>query len=386
MNTDRESLARLANIDIIAGVTSIKIKELEALGWNPVLENSFLKMNQPELAPARISGKNRNSFQVMGEFGEGIADLPGRVSYEGTQIPVVGDWVGVRTNKSGQNKEIETVLPRKSKISRQVSGGRDRYSGGTTAEQVIAANIDTVFIAGSLDGSRNLNRSKIERYLIVARAGGAAPVIILNKTDLCLDVQGQIDAVQPLAPSVPVLAISATHTAGLEKLKQYLTKGSTAVFLGPSGVGKSSIINALLGVERLMVGEVRETDFRGRHTTTGQELLLLPGGGCVIDTPGMREIQLWVDEADLAGAFPDIELLAQGCRFRDCTHSAEPGCAVIKAIDDGILEARRLENYRKLGKEMRYLEARQNDLGKVEEKKKWKKISQWQKDFNKHQR
>jgi ribosome biogenesis GTPase len=378
MNIDKENLAKLQNSN----------RDLEALGWNPVFETGFRQMNQPELVPARVSGKQRNSFQVMGAFGEGIANISGRTFYEEMPenlYPVVGDWVGLRIDIPNQINTIETVLPRKSKISRQASGNRGRYSGAT-AEQVIAANIDIVFITGSLESSRNLNRSMIERYLVLAGASGAIPVIVLNKSDLCPDVEEQSNVVQRVAPSVPVLAVSATHAAGLDVLKQYLTKGNTAVFLGPSGVGKSSIINALLGAEWLKVSDVREKDFKGRHTTTGQELLLLPGGGCVIDTPGMRELQLWVDEADLAGAFPDIELLAQACRFRDCKHRTEPGCAVIQAIDTGTLEVRRLENYRKLERETHYLEARQNDLVRVEEKKKWKKISQWQKNYQKHKR
>jgi ribosome biogenesis GTPase len=299
--------------------------------------------------------------------------------------PAVGDWVGLRIDVPNQNYSIEAVLPRKGKISRQISGGRDRYSGGQIAEQIIAANVDTVFITASLDGSRNLNMSKIERYIILARASAASTVILLNKMDLCADIQRQIDAVKQIALSIPVLAISATQAAGLEGIKQCLTKGSTAVFLGPSGVGKSSIINALLGIECLKVGEVREFDYRGRHTTTGQELLLLPGGGVVIDTPGMREIQLWVDNDNLSGNFPDIEALAQMCRFRDCTHRSEPGCAVKQAIDAGTLDVRRLNNYRKLEKEVRHLEARKGDFARVvEEKKKWKKISQWQKNYQKY--
>jgi len=379
MSIDRENLAKLTNNNL---------KVLEELGWNTILETSFRQLNQPDLVPARVTGKTRNTFHVMAGSGERIANISGRNFYEGmleNLYPAVGDWVGVRIDVPNQNYTIEAVLPRKGKISRQVSGGRDRYSGGQIAEQIIAANVDTVFITASLDGSRNLNMSKIERYIILARASAASPVILLNKMDLCADIQTQINVVKQVALSIPVLAISATRAAGLERIKQYLTKGSTAVFLGPSGVGKSSIINALLGAERLKVGEVRESDYQGRHTTTGQELLLLPGGGVVIDTPGMREIQLWVDDDNLSGNFPDIEALAQMCRFRDCMHRAEPGCAVKQAIDEGILDVRRLNNYRKLEREVRHLEARKGDFARVvEEKKKWKKISQWQKNYQKY--
>jgi ribosome biogenesis GTPase / thiamine phosphate phosphatase len=354
--------------------------DLAELGWNIALDSCFRQMHRPELVPARVTGKTRNSFPVIGEFGESIANISNRYFEKevwDVKYPVVGDWVGMNT----ENNTIEEVLPRKSKISRQVSGGRGRYSGSQTVEQVVAANIDIVFITGSLDGSRSLNPGKIERYLALTRASQASPVIILNKMDLCADLTEQINVVKQIAPEVPVLAVSATRAAGLERLKQYLIKGSTAVFLGPSGVGKSSIINALLGAEHLKVSEVRETDFKGRHTTVGQELLMLPGGGNVIDTPGMRELQLWGDEEDLAGVFPDIELLAQKCRFRDCTHRSEPGCAVKQAIESGTLEIRRLENFRKLEREVQHLEARKNDFSKLEEKQKWKKISQWQKNY-----
>ena len=357
--------------------------DLAELGWNIELASSFRQMNRLEMVPARVTGKTRNSFPVIGEFGENIAHISNQWfdhNVRDDNNPVVGDWVGINI----ESNMIEGVLPRKSKISRQVSGGRGRYTGSQTAEQVIAANVDIVFITGSLDGSRSLNPGKIERYLALAQASNTSPVIILNKMDLCADLPEQINVIKQIAPAVPVLAVSAAQAAGLERLKQYLIKGSTAVFLGPSGVGKSSIINVLMGFERLKVSEVRETDFKGRHTTVGQELLMLPGGGNVIDTPGMRELQLWGDEEDLAEVFPDIELLAQGCRFRDCTHRSEPGCAVKQAVESGILDIRRLENYRKLERELQHLEARKNDLAKVEERNKWKKISQWQKNYHKH--
>ena len=228
--------------------------DLAELGWNIALDSCFRQMHRAELVPARVTGKTRefiprhrrirrkNCIYLKSVFRKEVRDV---------KYPVVGDWVGINTG----NNTIEAVLPRKSKISRQVSGGRGRYSGSQTVEQVVAANIDIVFITGSLDGSRSLNPGKIERYLALARASEASPVIILNKMDLCADLPEQINVVKQIAPAVPVLAISATWAAGLERLKQYLIKGSTAVFLGSSGVGKSSIINALLGAERLKVSQ-----------------------------------------------------------------------------------------------------------------------------------
>jgi ribosome biogenesis GTPase len=248
----------------------------------------------------------------------------------------------------------------------------------------LAANVDTVFIVCSLDNERNTNLRRIERYLTLVWSAGASPVIILNKVDLCADVTQTLSQVEQIAMGVPVVIISATEKMGLKNLEAFLVKGKTAVFLGPSGVGKSSIINALLDEKRVKVGEVRESDSRGRHITTRRELFLLPKGGMVIDTPGIREIQLWSEQDDISSSFQDIEQLARECRFHDCSHGSEPGCAVQRAIAEGLIDSERFHNYKKLLKETSYLAARQDGKTRVEEKLKWKKISQWQKQYKKN--
>lgn len=357
---------------------------LQELGWDSFLINAFQSLTLENCIPARVIGQERSRYKVLHPNGEVSATLSGRAIYhemQGDVRPTVGDWVAIRSTSADNDTVIESILPRKSKLSRQVAGGRDRYAGGITNEQVVAANVDTVFIVCSLDNERNVSLRRIERYLALVWSAGASPVIILNKIDLCPDVPARKQDVEQIALGVPVVSISATEKMGLEALDEYLIKGRTAVFLGLSGVGKSSIINALLGFKRLKVGEVRDTDFRGRHTTTRRELFMLPGGGMVIDTPGMREIQVWGDEADISSAFQDIEQLALECRFRDCSHQAEPGCAVNQAITDGALDSHRLNNYRKLQRETSYLAARQNDKVRVNEKLRWKKISRWQKQY-----
>jgi len=360
---------------------------LEELGWDSFFMKTFQQVAVPDMMPARIIGQERNRYKVLYQYGEGFATISGRALYRELSNdirPAVGDWVIVRRPIADNDTVIEAVLPRKTKISRQVAGGRDRYAGGHTDEQVLAANVDIVFIVCGLDNERNANFRRIERYLTLVWSAGASPIIILNKVDLCPEISSIANKVEQVAMGVPIVIISATEKIGLKALEELLVKGKTAVFLGSSGVGKSSIINALLEEERIKVSEVREIDFRGRHTTTRRELFLLPKGGMVIDTPGMREIQLWGEEEDVRGTFQDIEQLARECRFRDCAHGAEPGCAVQKAIADGVIDSKRLQNYRKLQREIRHLTARQNDKTRVEEKLKWKKISQWQKKYQKN--
>jgi ribosome biogenesis GTPase len=231
-------------------------------------------------------------------------------------------------------------------------------TGGKTDEQVLAANIDTVFLVSGLDGDYNVRR--LERYVTVAWDSGAVPVIVLNKADLRDDIEEVVEEVESVAFGVPVLALSAAENTGMEQLTEYIKPGKTAAFLGSSGVGKSTLINRLLGEEKLKTTEVREDDQRGRHTTTHRELLLLPEGGIVIDTPGMRELQLWADDEGLSRTFPDIEALFEQCRFRDCTHNSEPGCAVKQALDDGSLDRKRYQNYLKLQKELKHLSTRKD--------------------------
>lgn len=354
-------------------------QHLSNLGWDTFFQKHFEKLKLPGSVPARVLSESKGSYQLFSQYGELTARISGKMRYHagaGNQFPSVGDWVIIKPLVNEQKGIIQCVLPRKSKFSRKVSGE-------LTEEQVVSANVDTVFIVSSLDGGRNFNLRRIERYLTLAWSSGATPVIVLNKVDLCPDVDVCIRNVEAVATGISIYPVSAKERLGLDALRHYLTKGNTVAFLGSSGVGKSALINALLGVEKQDTGEVREDDRMGRHTTTKRELILLPGSGMVIDTPGMREIQMWADEDDLRGTFYDIETLSQGCRFSDCSHDSESGCAVRAAISQGDLDPARLESYRKLQKELIYLASREEQSTRLYEKAKYKKIAKWVKEIQK---
>ncbi|MFC1987221.1 ribosome small subunit-dependent GTPase A [Chloroflexota bacterium] len=357
-----------------------KPRNFEDLGWNPFFQKHFQTLKIPDSVPARVVSESKGSFQVYSQYGELAARISGKMRYragEEKQYPAVGDWVVIKPLMNEQKGIIHAVLPRKSKFSRKVSGGR-------TEEQIVSANVDTVFIVSGLDGGRNFNLRRIERYLTLAWNSGATPVIILNKVDLCPDFDIYIRSVEDIAPDISIHPVSAKERIGLDALRSYLTKGKTAAFLGSSGVGKSALINALLGVGKQEVGEVRDDDRMGRHTTTRRELILLPSGGTVIDTPGMREIQMWAGEEDLQGAFHDIEMLAKRCHFSDCSHNVESGCTVRAAVDRGDLDPARLESYRKLQKELSYLASREEQSTRLYEKLKYKQIAKWSKELRRN--
>ena len=350
---------------------------LKDFGWSPFFQEHFLTLNISNTVPARVISESKGSFQVYSQYGELTARISGKMRYQAEiekQHPTVGDWVVIKPLINEQKGIIHAVLPRKSKFSRKAAGER-------TEEQIVSANIDTIFIVSGLDGGRNLNLRRLERYLTLAWNSGATPVIVLNKADLCPDIDSYVKSVEDIAPGISIHPVSAKKRIGLDLLRNYLAKGNTAAFLGSSGVGKSALINALLGVEKQETGEVREGDRMGRHTTTRRELILLPGGGIVIDTPGMREIQLWAGEGDLQGTFHDIEILSKQCRFGDCTHTLESGCAVKAAIDLGELDPARLESYRKLQNELIYLASREDGSTRLYEKLKYKKIAKWAKEL-----
>jgi len=344
---------------------------LQDIGWNSFFQKNFQALKIPDTMPARVISEFKDAFQVYTECGELTATISGRMRHFAEteeRYPAVGDWVVIKKLNNEQKAVIHAVLPRKSKFSRKAAGER-------TEEQIISANIDTVFIVSGMDGGRNFNLRRIERYLALAWSSGAIPVIVLNKVDLCTDIDTPVHEVETIAPGISIHPVSARENIGLDALKAYLGRGKTAAFLGSSGVGKSALINALLGVERQKTGEVRGDDRMGRHTTTKRELIILPGGGMVIDTPGMREIQMWAGEEDLQETFHDIEMLAGQCRFSDCSHNTESGCAVKTAIDRGELDPSRLENFRKLQREINYLAYREEHSTRLYEKLRWKKVA-----------
>jgi ribosome biogenesis GTPase len=341
---------------------------LEALGWNDRVARAFAPLAGPDIVPGRVSLEHQHLYRVLTERGERLARAAGRLRHQATaevDYPAVGDWVALRARAGEPRTSIQAILPRASRFSRKVAGD-------LTREQIVAANIDTVFLAMGLDGDFNLRR--IERYLVTAWESGAQPVVLLTKADLAEDLPGRVREVEQVAAGAPVHATSAAAGIGIDRLRGYLGIGRTVALLGSSGVGKSTIINRLIGRDVQATAAVSGFKSRGRHTTTRREMIVLPDGGLVIDTPGLRELQLWDAGGALGVAFADIEALAAGCRFSDCRHDTEPRCAVREAAADGRLAPERLESYLKLRREADHLAARQDQLAQLEQKRKWKII------------
>ena len=339
---------------------------LNDLGWTDSHTTDFHPHVASGLVPGRVSEQHRGAYVVLAELGELRADLAGRLSHGAAagDLPAVGDWVAVAPRPEESAATIQAVLPRRTKFSRKVAWA-------AAEEQVLAANIDTVFLVSSLNEDFNLRR--LERYLTLAWESGAKPVVVLTKTDLCDDVAGRVLAVEAIAFGVPVHAISSITGDGLDLVRSHLAPGRTIALLGSSGVGKSTLVNTLAGEELLAVREIRESDGEGRHTTTHRQLVLLPEGGLVLDTPGMRELQLWESSEGLGETFSDIEELATACRFNDCAHHTEPGCAIRAALEDGTLELGRWTSYQKLQRELEHLERRRDKRLQSEARKQWAK-------------
>jgi ribosome biogenesis GTPase len=352
---------------------------LADLGWTAALADLFASAHAEHAAsgwlPARVVAEDRGSYQVLGPAGEQRASVTGRFRFETSDpaaFPAVGDWVVIQGEQTdaptgGPTDEttIHAVLPRRSALVRQAAGRR-------TEAQVVGANLDVVFVVASLNGDLNLRR--LERYIAVAWQSGAEPIVLLSKADLAGDVDGIAAGVAAVAAGAEVLVVSSFDGRGVEAVRVRIGPGRTAAFVGSSGVGKSTLLNRLAGEERANVSAIREGDARGRHTTTRRQIHLLPQGGLILDTPGMRELALW-DGDGLDLSFAEIDELAATCRFGDCAHDAEPGCAVRAAIKAGTLPADRLESWRKLEREARHHERQVSVLARNEERRKWKAIS-----------
>src|SRR6266513_5285639 len=322
-------------------------------------------MDREKAVPARVVAQSRGVWRVAGNFGESAAEATGKLrlaAEEGADWPAVGDWVAAELQDQGGAAMIREVLPRRSQFVRKMAGKKP-------AEQVIAANVDTALLVSALDG--DFNPRRVERYLAQCWESGAKPVIVLNKADACEDARAKTAEMEGVAVGTTVCVLSARTGDGFGELEEFLTPGQTLVLLGSSGVGKSTIANRLLGHAVQEVQPVRESDSRGRHTTTAREMFTLPGGALLMDTPGLREMQLWDANEGISQTFAEIEAFAACCRFTNCTHGREPGCAVQAAIQTGALDLGRLENWRKVQRELEFLErkidpeARQNERQRI---------------------
>jgi ribosome biogenesis GTPase / thiamine phosphate phosphatase len=342
---------------------------LEKIGMTEEIKRNFEEFKDKGFKLGRIALEHKHMYRVWLEDGEYLCTLTGRLTYEAVDredLPAVGDWVAIKTSSGEKKGTIQRILPRKSKFSRKAAGL-------VTEEQIVATNIDTVFIVNSLND--DLNPRRIERYLLLAWESGAKPVIILSKADLTMELEYKIDQVSAVAIGVPIIAVSVVSDMGTKELREFLTPGKTVALIGSSGVGKSSLVNYLKGYNKQEVQEIRESDDKGKHTTTHREMIKLPEGAVLIDTPGMREVQLWTSEEGISESFADIEEYTSGCRFRDCKHNNEPGCAIRAAIHAGELDENRFSSYKKLQKELAYIDRKVDKKAQSDEKRHWRNIS-----------
>lgn len=355
--------------------------ELIDLGYGPFFSAQLAEPELEGCLPGRVIEEHRRLWKIHDATSERSAEITGKMYHEAEgkgDLPAVGDWVAFRARPGEERVTIVKVLERRSKFSRKLAGD-------VTGEQVVAANIDTVFVAFSLN--RDLNIRRLERYLAVTHESGAQPVVLLTKADLCEDADEVAAPIRAAAGDVPVHVVSSLDRRGVPELVQYLGRGRTVAVMGSSGVGKSTLVNCLHGDDVRRVQEIRQTDDKGRHTTTSRELVFLPNGGLVIDTPGMRELGLWDADAGVATAFDDIDSLAGACKFRDCGHRHEPGCAVRSALEAGTLTQDRYTGWVKLQDELAALARRQEQNARAKEKSRTKAIEKiMRKHPNPHKR
>jgi ribosome biogenesis GTPase / thiamine phosphate phosphatase len=347
---------------------------IENYGYNDFFraQAEAIKAGEENLTSARVIEVHREQYKIVSEHGENSAKLKGSIFYNeniNNEYPAIGDFVLVKPNPYGE-AVIYSVLERKSKFS--------RLDSFNEVEQVVASNFDYVFIMTSLNHDFNLKR--VERYLAAAWQSGAEPVIVLTKTDLCSNYWHYAAQIEKLALRVPVIPVSAFTGEGLDELKEYIKPSVTIVFLGSSGVGKSSLVNAVAGEGIMKVSSIREDDSKGRHTTTHRQLIMLKNGTMIIDTPGMRELGMWNVSEGLDNTFSEIDALSSECRFRDCSHESEPGCAVRMALESGELPAERWQNYLKLKKESKFAERKESLNARMKEKAREKSIAKFQKE------
>jgi ribosome biogenesis GTPase / thiamine phosphate phosphatase len=356
---------------------------IHSYGWN-----TYCRL-QPEAAdkilseengtPGRVIGESSGLYRIKSDAGENWAILTGSLLNRITEkknFPSVGDWVAVDTQTDHQHWIIRDIMPRYSSLTR-------KSPGKVTEEQVMASNIDYVFLVNGLDGGRNFNLRGLERYITTAWESGAQPVVVLNKADLCEDIDAAVLSAESVAAGAPVIVTSALTGEGFPAFEAYAGEGISIVLVGRSGVGKSSILNQLAGTDVMDTGVQREHDLRGRHTTTRRELIRLGTGALVIDTPGLRELQLWGEEETLGSAFPEIEALFSECRFGDCSHTSEPGCAVQQAVASGEIEQARFESYLDMQKELKYLKSKKEVQSRKQKEACGKEIAKFSRQIKK---